>query len=75
VVKDAVRGWLGHPPGYIRAVGTTGELAVMATPQAQQIIDAMHSIQWRNEVAPLDADGADLVAGTHESVSVGRPSA
>jgi hypothetical protein len=52
MVKDAVRGWLGPPPYYSRAVGTTGELAVMATPQAQQIIDAMHSIQWRNEVAP-----------------------
>ena len=40
------------PPYYIRAVGTTGELAVMASPQAQQAVDAMHSLQWRNEVAP-----------------------
>ncbi len=50
--KDAIRGWLGRPPYYIRAVGTTGELAVMASPQAQQTIDGMQSSQWRNEVAP-----------------------
>jgi uncharacterized protein len=52
MVNDAVRGWLGRPPYYIRVVGTTGELAVMATPQAQQTIEAMHSLRWRNEVAP-----------------------
>ena len=52
MVTDAVRGWLGCSPYYIRAVGTTGELAVMASPQAQQAIDAIHSLQWRNQVAP-----------------------
>ena len=52
MVRDIICGWLGRPPHYIRAVGTSGELAVMATPQAQQTIDAMQSIQWRNEVAP-----------------------
>jgi hypothetical protein len=52
MVKDSIHGWLGLPPYYIRAVGMTGELAVMATPQAQQTIDSMHSKQWRNEVAP-----------------------
>ena len=50
--KDAIRGWLGFPPYYIRAVGKTGELAVMASPQAQQTINGMQSNQWRNEVAP-----------------------
>jgi dienelactone hydrolase len=52
MVKDTVRGWLHRPPYYIRAVGTTGELAVMASPQAAQTIAAMHSAHWRNEVAP-----------------------
>jgi pimeloyl-ACP methyl ester carboxylesterase len=52
MVNDVIRGWLGHPPSYSRAVGTTGELAVMTTAPAQQTIDAMHSIQWRNAVAP-----------------------
>jgi uncharacterized protein len=49
---DAIRGKLGLPPYYIRAVGTTAELAVMASPQAQETIDAMHSTQWKNQVAP-----------------------
>jgi hypothetical protein len=52
MVYDAIRGTVGLPPYYIRTVGTTGELAVMDSPQAQQTIDAMHSAQWRNEVAP-----------------------
>jgi uncharacterized protein len=52
MVKDAVRGWLGRPPYYIPVVGPADTLAVMASPQAQQTIDAMHSGQWRNEVAP-----------------------
>jgi hypothetical protein len=52
MVKDAVRGWFRRRPYYIRAVGTTGELAVMASPQAAQAIAAMHSAHWRNEVAP-----------------------
>lgn len=50
--KDAIQGWLGLPPYYVRAVGKSGELAVMASPQAQQAIDGMQSNHWRNEVAP-----------------------
>lgn len=52
MVKDTIHSWLELPPHYIPAVGTSGELAVMATPQAQQSIAAMHSVQGRNEVAP-----------------------
>jgi uncharacterized protein len=52
MVRDALRGALGRPPFYIRVVGTTGELAVMASPQAQDTIDGLHSKQWRNQIAP-----------------------
>jgi hypothetical protein len=52
MVQDVIRGWLGLAPYVIPAVGPPAELAVMATPQAQQTIKAMHSEQWRNEVAP-----------------------
>ena len=52
MITDTVRGWLGLAPAYIRAVGPTGDLAVMASPEAQQTIDAMQSRHWRNEVAP-----------------------
>jgi hypothetical protein len=52
MITDAVRGWLGLAPAYIRVVGPTGDLAVMATPEAQQTIDGMQSSHWRNEVAP-----------------------
>jgi dienelactone hydrolase len=52
MTTDTVRGWLGLAPAYIRAVGPTGDLAVMASPEAQQTIDAMRSSHWRNEVAP-----------------------
>jgi pimeloyl-ACP methyl ester carboxylesterase len=53
---DAVRGILGRPPYYIPMVGKPGEVAVTATPQAQEHIAALsgesgHSL-WRNEVAP-----------------------
>jgi pimeloyl-ACP methyl ester carboxylesterase len=53
---DAARGILGRPPYYILMVGKPGEVAVTATPQAQEHIDALsgesgHSL-WRNEVAP-----------------------
>jgi dienelactone hydrolase len=51
-LEDALRGWLGRPPRYIPAVGTTGELAVMATPEARQAIEGMQSNHWKNEVAP-----------------------
>jgi pimeloyl-ACP methyl ester carboxylesterase len=49
---DAVCGWLGLAPAYIRVVGLPGELAVIASPEAQQTIDRMQSSYWRNEVAP-----------------------
>jgi pimeloyl-ACP methyl ester carboxylesterase len=52
MITDAVRGWLGLAPAYIRVVGPPGELAVMASPEAQQTIDGMQSSHWRNEVAP-----------------------
>lgn len=53
---DATRGILGRPPHYIPMVGKPGEVAVTATPQAQEHIAALsgesgHSL-WRNEVAP-----------------------
>ncbi len=51
-VTDAIRGWLGFPPAYIPVVGSTGDLAVMASTHAQQTIDSMRSGHWRNEVAP-----------------------
>jgi hypothetical protein len=50
MITDAVRGWLGLAPVYIRVVGLPGELAVMASPEAQQTIDRMHAIanhRWR----------------------------
>lgn len=49
---DAMRGRLGLTPYYVPAVGGQGELAVMATPQAQQTVAAMDSANWRNQVAP-----------------------
>jgi pimeloyl-ACP methyl ester carboxylesterase len=53
---DAVRGILGRPPHYIPMVGNPGEVAVTATPQAQEHIAAMsgesRDTLWRNEVAP-----------------------
>jgi pimeloyl-ACP methyl ester carboxylesterase len=52
MIEDTVRGWLGLAPAYIRAVGQTGELAVMASSEARQTIDSMQSNYWRNEVAP-----------------------
>jgi uncharacterized protein len=52
MIKDALRGMFGRKPLYIKAVGNTGELAVMASPQAQKTIDAMQSEQWQNRVAP-----------------------
>lgn len=49
---DAVRGALRASPAYIKAVGQPGELAVMASPEAQRAIDGMQSPTWRNQVAP-----------------------
>jgi uncharacterized protein len=56
---DAARGRLGLPPRYIPMVGKPGEVAVTATPQAQEHIAALsgeiHGVPqvslWRNEVA------------------------
>jgi dienelactone hydrolase len=52
MLKDAIRGLLDLEPYYIRAVGAPDELAVMISPQAQQIVNGMQSRQWRNRVAP-----------------------
>jgi uncharacterized protein len=53
---DAVRGILGRRPHYIPMVGKPGEVAVTATPQAQEHIAALSGESpdtlWRNEVAP-----------------------
>ncbi|MGE2719802.1 alpha/beta hydrolase [Mycolicibacterium celeriflavum] len=49
---DAVRGALGAAPAYIKAVGEPGDLAVMATVEAQRTIEGMQSPTWRNEIAP-----------------------
>ncbi|WP_280250255.1 alpha/beta hydrolase [Nocardia abscessus] len=52
MARDRLRGALGRRPYYIPAVGGAGELAVMASPQAQQTIAAMESDTWSNRVAP-----------------------
>ena len=53
---DAARGILGRPPYYIPMVGKPGEVAVTATPQAQEHIASLsgesRDTLWRNEVAP-----------------------
>ena len=50
--RDAIRGRFGLAPYYIPAVGDANELAVMASPQATQVIQGMDSKTWRNQVAP-----------------------
>ncbi|TMR88648.1 alpha/beta hydrolase [Nonomuraea basaltis] len=53
---DALRGKLGLRPYYIPMVGRPGELAVAATADAEQHIQALSSGEattlWRNRVAP-----------------------
>ncbi|MEV4477720.1 alpha/beta fold hydrolase [Nonomuraea sp. NPDC049504] len=53
---DALRGGLGLSPYYIPMVGRPGELAVTATPEADQHILTLtggeHGTSWRNSVAP-----------------------
>ncbi|WP_433005508.1 alpha/beta hydrolase [Kribbella sp. CA-294648] len=52
---DALRGKLGLRPYYIPMVGRPGELAVTATPEADQHIQTLTGGQetlWRNAVAP-----------------------
>ncbi|MET9341879.1 alpha/beta fold hydrolase [Nonomuraea sp. NPDC003804] len=55
IVWDAVRGKLGLRPYYIQMVGQPGELAVTASPEAEQHIQALtggQNTSWRNSVAP-----------------------
>ena len=52
MVRDRIRDWLSRPPQYIPAVGAQGELAVMASDDAQQAIAGMASPTWQNRVAP-----------------------
>lgn len=52
MARDTIRGWLGRSPAYIKAVGEQGEVAVMASAEAQKTIDAMDSEKWENRVAP-----------------------
>lgn len=55
IVWDALRGKLGLRPYYIRMVGRPGELAVTATPEADQHIRTLTGGQktlWRNSIAP-----------------------
>lgn len=47
-----MRGAVGAGPAYIKAVGEPGDLAVMASSDAQHTIEGMRSATWRNEVAP-----------------------
>ena len=53
---DAARGKLGLSPRYVRMVGKPGEVAVTATPQANEHIATLGGEHggslWRNEVAP-----------------------
>ncbi|WP_454194059.1 alpha/beta hydrolase [Nocardia sp. Marseille-Q1738] len=55
ILWDALRGRLGLRPYYIPMVGHLGELAVTASPEAEQHIQALTGGQntlWRNTVAP-----------------------
>ncbi|MEV4166706.1 alpha/beta hydrolase [Nonomuraea dietziae] len=55
IVWDALRGRLGLSPSYIPMVGRPGELAVTATPEADQHIQTLtggRTTLWRNSVAP-----------------------
>lgn len=51
-VRDRLRGRLGRPPLYVKAVGAPDELAVMASPEANATVAALESATWRNQVAP-----------------------
>ncbi|WP_249645595.1 alpha/beta hydrolase [Nocardia sputi] len=55
IVWDALRGKLGLRPYYIPMVGRPGELAVTATPEADQHIRTLtggRETLWRNSIAP-----------------------
>lgn len=51
-LADWWAGRRGRPPLYVKAVGTPGELAVMASPAAARTIAVMDNPTWRNAVAP-----------------------
>lgn len=52
IFKDAFRGLFHRPPLYIKAVANRGELAVMASEQAEKTIESMQSDLWQNKIAP-----------------------
>lgn len=52
MIKDSLRGLFNRPPLYVKAVGNRGELAVMASEQAEKTIESMQSDLWQNKVAP-----------------------
>ncbi|MBG0831522.1 alpha/beta fold hydrolase [Planomonospora sp. ID67723] len=55
IVWDSLRGKVGMRPHYIPMVGRPGELAVTATPEADQHIQTLTGggqTLWRNSVAP-----------------------
>lgn len=56
MIVDAVRGRLGISPRYVPMVGKPGEVAMTATPRANEHIAALEGERvgssWRNEVAP-----------------------
>jgi hypothetical protein len=52
MAEDALRAAFRRPPGYIKAVGRPGELAVMASDEAQQTVENLASETWENRVAP-----------------------
>lgn len=55
ILWDALRGRLGMRPHYIPMVGRPGELAVTATPEADQHIQTLTGggrTLWRNSIAP-----------------------
>lgn len=51
-IRDRIRGWIGRPPLYVKAVGSEGERAVMVSPDANRAIEVLDSGTWRNQVAP-----------------------
>jgi alpha-beta hydrolase superfamily lysophospholipase len=51
-IRDRIRGWLGRPPLYVKAVGGAGEHAIMVGADANRTIESLTSGTWRNEVAP-----------------------
>ncbi|MRG60281.1 alpha/beta fold hydrolase [Agromyces sp. CFH 90414] len=51
-VRDRVRGWMGRPPLYVKAVGDAGERAIMVGGDSNRTIEVLTGGTWRNEVAP-----------------------